>query len=159
SFLLNYYELAFLQGNTGEMERCLSAAIGTGSESALLSSQSDTEAYYGRLTKSRDLSQRAIDAASRSGAKETAALLRGNAALLEAEFGNTAQARRQALSALQLASTTNVQIVAALALARAGDVGRARALAESLRKGQPSNTLVNNFWVPSVAAAIALFHK
>src|SRR5207253_4712636 len=57
-------------------------------EDLLLSQQSDTEAYYGRLTKARDFSRRAADSAIRADSKETAALWRASAALREAEFGN-----------------------------------------------------------------------
>src|SRR5437588_6050693 len=51
------YQLAFLKGNAAEMERQLAWAAGKpGSEDILLSFQSDTEAYYGRLVKARDFS-------------------------------------------------------------------------------------------------------
>src|SRR4029077_3327674 len=51
------YQLAFLRGDAAEMERQLAWAAGKpGSEDILLSFQSDTEAYYGRLVKARDFS-------------------------------------------------------------------------------------------------------
>jgi len=58
-----------------------------GDEDALLSTQSDTEAYYGRMSKARDFSRRAVDSAKRADAKEAAALWLANAALREAELG------------------------------------------------------------------------
>jgi len=85
------YELAFLKGDAAEMERQLAWAAGKPQmEDLLLSFQSDTEAYYGRLAKARDFSRRAVDAAVRDNSKENAALWRVNAALREGEFGNTA---------------------------------------------------------------------
>jgi len=42
----------------------------------LLSTASDTEAFYGRLRKARDLSQQAVESAKRCGAREAAALSR-----------------------------------------------------------------------------------
>jgi eukaryotic-like serine/threonine-protein kinase len=48
------YQLAFLKGDTVEMRRQIEWAAGKpGSEDILLSWQSDTEAYYGRLAKAR----------------------------------------------------------------------------------------------------------
>jgi hypothetical protein len=55
-------------------------------EDWLLSAQSDTEAYFGRLARAREFSQRAFDSALHADAKETAALWQVNAALREAEF-------------------------------------------------------------------------
>ena len=79
------------------------AAGRPGEEDQLLSIQSDTEAYYGRLTKARDFSRRAVDSAVRSDSKETAALWQVNAALREAEFGNASQAEQGVAAALALA--------------------------------------------------------
>ncbi len=72
------YCAAFLEGNKAGMAEQLAWATGKpGSEDILLSAQSDTEAYYGRLAKARELSQRAVDSAQRADAKETAAVWEG----------------------------------------------------------------------------------
>ena len=48
------YYLAFLAGDNAKMEQQLTWAVGKpGDEDALLSLQSDTEAYYGRMKKAR----------------------------------------------------------------------------------------------------------
>jgi hypothetical protein len=39
----------------------------------MLNSHADTQAYYGRLEKARDLSRRAVDSAVRADAEETVA--------------------------------------------------------------------------------------
>jgi len=76
------YELAFLKGDSAEMERQVVWAAGKpGTEDLLLSFQSDTEAYYGRLAKARDFSRRAVDSAVRADSRETAALWQVNAGL------------------------------------------------------------------------------
>jgi eukaryotic-like serine/threonine-protein kinase len=100
-----------------------------GDEDLLLSRQSDTEAYYGRLTKARDFSRQAVDSAVRADSKETAALWQVNAALREAELGNTASARQGVKEALALSQGHDVKMLAALALARSGDAPGAKALA------------------------------
>jgi hypothetical protein len=49
-----------------------------------------------------------------------------------------------------------VKLTAALALARAGDGGRAQALGEELAKSYPMNTMLKLYWFPTVNAAIEL---
>jgi len=151
------YQLAFIQGDTGEMERQVAWAAGKpGSEDILLSFQSDTEAYYGRLAKARDLSRRAADAAVRNDSKETAALWQVNAALREAEFGNSAAAKQAVASALALAPGRDVKMFAALTLAQVGEGARAKAILEELEKTYPSQTVLKVYWLPSIKAAIEL---
>jgi eukaryotic-like serine/threonine-protein kinase len=88
------YELAFLQGDNPAMQEQVAWAIGKpGAEDMLLSAQSDTEAYYGRLAKAHDFSQRAMESAKRAEAKEAAALWQMSEAVRIAEFGNPAQVR------------------------------------------------------------------
>jgi eukaryotic-like serine/threonine-protein kinase len=154
---LNIYSLAFLRGDTAEMGRQVAWGAGKrGEEDALLSAQSDTEAYYGRMERARDFSRRAMDSAVRADAKEIAALWQVNAALREAELGNSTRARRGAEAALALSSGRNVLVVGALTLARSGDVARAKALADVLRKNYPTNTLVQLYWLPTIDAAVKL---
>ena len=151
------YSLAFLKGDVGEMERQMVWAAGRpGEEDQMLSIQSDTEAYYGRLTKARDFSRRAVDSAVRSDSKETAALWQVNAALREAEFGNASQAKQGVAAALALAPGRDVKVLAAMALARVGDVARAKSLAEELEKSNPLNTVLKVYWLPTIKAAIGL---
>ncbi len=157
---VNRYGVAFVEGDTSEMQRQLAWALGKpGAEDFFLSVQSDTEAYAGRLEKARELSRRAVDVAKRNDQKETAALWLLDAALREAEVGNTAQARQQATSALTLASTSDLQVLAALAFARGGDTSRAQTMADDLNKRSPLNTILNGYWLPTIRAAIALDGK
>ena len=149
------YLLAFLQGDAAKMEQQVAWAAGkAGDEDLLLSAQSDTESCYGRMTKARDFSRRAVDSAVRADSKETAALWQANAALREAELGNAAFARQGVAAALALSQGRDVKIVASLALARVGDLSRAKALAEELEKDQPTNTLLKVYWMPTINAAM-----
>jgi eukaryotic-like serine/threonine-protein kinase len=158
--LPNSYQLAFLRNDTKEMERCLTIATGKPAiESAVLSSQADTEAFQGHLKKARAFSRRAIAASLRTEAKEDAADWQVTGALREAEFGNTGEARQDAKAALSLAASRNVQIAAALAYARAADFARAQAMVADLQKRFPTDTLLTNYWVPSIRAAIAISRK
>ncbi|HTT24908.1 MAG TPA: tetratricopeptide repeat protein, partial [Candidatus Sulfotelmatobacter sp.] len=70
----NLYELAFFRGDSAGMAQQLANVKDkAGDEDALLSLQSDTEAYYGRLRSARDYSRRAVDLATQAHANEAAA--------------------------------------------------------------------------------------
>jgi serine/threonine protein kinase/Tfp pilus assembly protein PilF len=151
------YFLAFLHGDDSQMQQQVSWAAGKrGEEGLLLSTESDTEAYYGRLNKARDFSRQAVGSAVRSDSKEIAALWKASAALREAELGETSFARQGAKAALGLSSGRNVKIVAALTLARIGDASQAKGIAEELRKDYPTNTLIKLYWLPTINAALHL---
>ena len=153
----NIYSLAFLQGNAALMEEQVAWVAGKpGEEDPLLSAQSDTEAYYGRLNRARDFSRRAVDSAVRADSKETAALWQVNAAMREAELGNPELAREGVAAALQLSPGRDVKMLAALTLARIGDVPRAAALADELEKNYPTNTMLQLYWLPIIHSALQL---
>ena len=108
----NRYALAFLEGDRAEMDRQMAWAAGkAGAEDNLLSIASDTEAYYGRNAKALELSRRAIDSAKRDDQKESAAEWQLEAALREAELGNSTDAREQVKAALTLPSNHDLQIL------------------------------------------------
>jgi len=157
---LNMYYLAFLQGDVAAMQHQVSWAMGKpGTEDLLLSAHSDTEAYNGRLAKARDLSQHAVDSAKSNDARETAAIWAVNQALREAEFGNATQARQFASAALALAPLgRDVQLLAALALARAGDSVTAQKFVDKLNSDFPLSTILQHYWLPIVQAEIELAH-
>jgi serine/threonine protein kinase/tetratricopeptide (TPR) repeat protein len=151
------YYSAFVGGDKASMEEQVAWAAGKpGDEDVLLSVQSDTEAYYGRLQKARDYSRRAVDSALRADSKETAASWRISSALREAEFGNVAQARQNVSAALSLAPGRDVKVLAALALARTGDAAQARTLLAETEKSESTNTVFKLFWFPVVRAAMDL---
>jgi len=151
------YQLAFFKGDAAEMERQVAWAAGKpGDEDVLLSYQSDTEAYYGRIGKARDFSRRAEDSAVRNDSKETAALWQVNAALREAEFGNPAVAKQDVAAALAIAPGRDVKLLAALASARVGDAARAKPIVEELEKNYPSDTILKVYWLPALRGAIEL---
>jgi DNA-binding winged helix-turn-helix (wHTH) protein/Flp pilus assembly protein TadD len=153
----NLYSIAFLRGDTLEMERQVAWAAGRpGVEDQLLSQQSDTEAYYGRFRKARELSLRAVESAVRTEDRETAAMWQINAALRELEVGNLTIARQDVQAALRLSSSRDVNILAALVLARTGDAARARAMIATLESKNPDNTILKAYWLPTLRASLEL---
>jgi eukaryotic-like serine/threonine-protein kinase len=147
------YAVAFLEGDVGEMKKQVDLTTDMqGADHMLLSTQSDTEAFYGRLEKARPLSERAVDFSTRGGQIGTAALWQMNSALREAEFGNLERARQALNAGLAIAPTRHVQTLAALTLACTGDLARARALVDKLHKQFPLNTQLNLYWLPVARA-------
>jgi tetratricopeptide (TPR) repeat protein len=150
---MSYY-LAFMNRNQAEMDRQVAWATGRpGDEAELLSVQSDTEAYYGRVRSAREFSRRAVDSAIRADAKEAAAHWGVNSALREAELGNTETAKHAAMSALQVGSGQYVTILAALTLAQVGDTARAKELVTEFEKHGSSDVILK-MALPLVKAAI-----
>ena len=156
---LHYYRyaVAFVEGDAAEMQRQAQWAEGkVGREDVLLSAQSDTEAFFGRLQKARELSHRATESATVAGENEAAARWELNEAIREAEFGYPKEAKSHAAAALRLSSSRNTSVLAAVALARAGDVEQAGKLVDELHRQNPLNTKLNVFWLPTIRAAIEL---
>jgi DNA-binding winged helix-turn-helix (wHTH) protein/tetratricopeptide (TPR) repeat protein len=121
---------------------------------------SDTEAYGGHLSKSRELTKRAVDSAVRADNKETGADYLANAALQQAAYGNPAEARKLAVGALKFAPTSQVVgAEAALAFAMAGNTARAVALAKDLGKRFPLDMQMQALWLPAIQAQVALNRK
>jgi eukaryotic-like serine/threonine-protein kinase len=152
----NRYGVAFLENDAAEMQRQVAAVAGRAGEDVLFSFASDTEGYYGRLANARKLSQRAIDSALSNDSRETAAAWRMNAALREAEFGNASRAQRDVPPALAEAPTRDVSILAALVLARVGDVGKSELIARGLAERFPLNTALQRHWLPTIYASIEI---
>ena len=154
------YYLDFLRQDTAGMQQQATWATGkAGAEDILLSAESDTQAYHGRLKEACELSQQAEDSARRNDSKETAAFWQGNEALREAEFGEVPEARQQAQQALTRAPGRDVWVESGLAFARAGDIAEAERLADRLNQEFPLDTLVQNYWIPAIRATVELDRK
>ncbi len=158
--LTNRYQLAFLKRDAAQMAQLLAAAMGKpGAEELVLAYQADTEAWYGKMKKARELTLQAMESAQHDDAKEAAAMYQAAAALREVESGNRNQAIAEATAAVKLAPNRDVQAMAALALARAGDTAGAEKLAADLDKTFPLDTLIQRYWLPTIQAAVALQRK
>jgi tetratricopeptide (TPR) repeat protein len=153
---LNLYALAFFQGNVAAMKQHEDWAIGKpDAEDQMLSLESDTEAWSGRLGKARERSRQAVESSRRNDEKEPAALWEANAALREALFGNADGARQHAAAAVALApGNRDAEAQAALAYSLAGDAGHAQTLADDLAKRFPQDTIVHSVWLPTIHAQI-----
>jgi eukaryotic-like serine/threonine-protein kinase len=151
------YHLAYLQNDAAEMRQQVTLAAGQpGVEDTLLAYEANTAAYYGRLRESEEQTRRAMESAERTDEKEISASYSATSALREALFGNAGEARRRASLAVARSSGVDVQYASALALAYAGDTGRAQGLTEELNKRFPEGTTVQFNYLPTVRAKLAL---
>jgi serine/threonine protein kinase/tetratricopeptide (TPR) repeat protein len=151
------YQVAFLEGDTAEMQRQVAWGKGQpGGEDQLLSLQSDTEAYAGHFDRARSLSQSAFDSAQRYGLHEVAAGWLLHAAHVRAEVGKSASAGEDVVAALRVASNLNLQTTSAMTMALAGESNRAQAIADEVEKKAPLNGDLDKYWLPVIRAEIEL---
>jgi len=154
------WALAFLRSDSSGMADQQQWFGGKPEENFGLSLASDTETYAGHLGKARELTKRSVDSAIRADRKENAAIWMENAALREAAFGNSTQAKQVAADGLKLVHTSQgVEVEAALAEAMAGETARAESLAQDLKRRYPLDTQMQSLWLPAVQAELALNRK
>ena len=150
------YRLSFLENDAVGMKQQLEWAAGKPGAEGMLELEAQAAAYFGHIQQSRDLSRRAVESVMLAQGKETAAGFEANQALRESLFGNMAEARRYANSALARSAGRDVQYAAALALIFAGDNRAGQTLAAGLAKRFPDDTILNFNYLPTIRAKLAL---
>jgi eukaryotic-like serine/threonine-protein kinase len=151
------YDLAFLRDDQSAMRRQLVwAAARPEGNGSLLAREAGTQAYQGRLRRARQLTRQAVAVHIGLGFKESAALHQVRQAACEAEFGNAAEARNLTRKAIALAPGREVWAVSAATLARIGDFDDARRVADVLNREFPLDTLVQDYWLPTIRAQIEI---
>jgi serine/threonine protein kinase len=154
------YQAAFLQNDAAGMaEEAAWFAEKPDAEDALRANEAESAAYSGLLVKARELSRRAVNSALIAKKKETAANYEAAAALREALFGNSDEARRLATAALNLSSARDVEFAAGLALALTPGAPQAARLADDMAKRFPENTVAQFNYLPSLQGQLALERK
>jgi hypothetical protein len=76
--------------------------------------------------------------------------------LRPAEFGNKSRAHDVTAAALDSSSRPDIELLAALALARLGDQSQASALAGKLERNFDRDTMIQVYWLPTIRAAIEI---
>ena len=151
------FDLAYAKGDAAAMRREVEfAQAHPEMQDRVLDRQAFAEASEGRLKNAITLSRHAVALALHGGKREQAALFETRAALWEAFFGNSQEARRNATAALALAANREVEYGAAVALALASDATQAEKLANDLEKNFPEDTSVRFNYLPVIRAVTAL---
>jgi eukaryotic-like serine/threonine-protein kinase len=152
------YDLAFATGDVRGMGEQLAWYESKPEvQHVMLTVEGTTASYYGQARKARDLERRAAEVALRDGNKEAAATWAVVDAMHEDVFGNSAEARRQVIAALQIDPEVRFVIAyGAIVLAGNGGAERAESLATDLDRRFPLDTLVQGYWLPTIQARLAL---
>ena len=134
------HEIAFLRNDTLGMKEQLDWAMGkSDAQDLLVSSQANVEVYHGKFRAARRL----LGDANLE-----------NFALQEAEVGNLTVARQ--IFDVAKVPDLRQRSIRALLLARSGRIDQAQSLSDSVSRALPSNTLVQDFYLPAIRAAIKL---
>jgi eukaryotic-like serine/threonine-protein kinase len=153
------FDLAYMKGDAAGMRREVEwAQAHPEIEDWVLDRQAFAEASEGRLNNAIGLSRHAVELAQQGGKREQAAVFQVRAALWEAFFGNSIDAKRAATAALALAANREVNYGAALALALSGDSTQSEKLANDMEKRYPEDTSVRFSYLPVIRAVVALRH-
>jgi eukaryotic-like serine/threonine-protein kinase len=152
------YAVNFLQHDSRAMAREVAWFDGKSAyEHEILAQQADSAAYMGQLASARALTARAVEAALRIENREQAAGWLLNSAWREEVFGNEVAAREQAARALAMVPNSRENAaVAAIILARTGEVSKAAEIERDLNTRYPRNVSVQRYWLPCIRAQIAL---
>jgi len=151
------YQLSFLKNDPAGMAQEMAWASGKpGVEDALLAMHADTAAFSGQLRRAEELTRQAVNSAVHAEEKETAAYYEAQAGVRQALFGNAEAAKRHAADALAMSNGRDVQYMAALALAFAGDTNRTQVLQNDFTKRFPEDTLAKFMYGPALRAEQAL---
>jgi tetratricopeptide (TPR) repeat protein len=158
---VNLYDLAFVLGDeAGMAEQLRWFAQKPDNESLRAALEADTHGYFGRVKQQREINQQAVDAAIREDDKESAAICLANLGLQQAVYGNAGEARDAAAQALKIApAAPGTAVIAALALAVAGDTSRSEALRQDLARRYSLGTQMQMLWLPTIQAQLALRRK
>jgi serine/threonine protein kinase/tetratricopeptide (TPR) repeat protein len=155
--LVYRYNMAFMKGDTEQMDRVVALAKGKRlAEHWLMNSRALVHARSGHAQLARRLSSRAVELALQEGRREAAATYQSAAAVWEGLYGNANEARAKAAAALAVTNGRDVEYASALALGLAGDSSRAEALADDLDKRFPHDTFVRFTYLPVLRALSAL---
>ena len=150
------YLIAKLRGQEDEFYvDNLGASAGTPLEAFAKGTHSRTLAQRGRMGDARALRDEAWEVFKRFGLLENLSRDTSRAAVMEAMFGNGAEASRLASEALTSSRAPEALYGAAVAFALLGEASEARSLAAELEQRWPQDTLVQATSVPAIRAVVA----
>jgi DNA-binding winged helix-turn-helix (wHTH) protein/Flp pilus assembly protein TadD len=157
---LQAYQEAFLREDRDTMRRHFDAVQGrAGEEDFLMAAEADSEAYYGRFGRARELSRRAVSSARRAGALEMSGSWEAQSAFREALVGELDRARAGASAAVEISEGRYVLALSALTFAMCGALADAEDIQARLEAEHPQHTSLQRNWIPCIRAALAMARK
>lgn len=149
------HALAFIRGDSTEMQRQADWAKGQPAESYMLAEQAASAGGAGQLRQSREFTRRAISMLEGKD-NEVAGRWAFISALHEAAYGNCKQAVNDATKAISLVRNRWQLSATAVALGMCGEANRAQTIADEQAKRFPQDTVINTLFRPGVLAAIEI---
>jgi pentatricopeptide repeat protein len=151
--------LAFLQRDNAALAEQWEWVVHHPKDVGLMLGKARMQMYYGQFRAAHRLAEDTIKQAEANEPNAGFAETFANDAIQEAVVGNAAEARQAAMMALAGPQQQSVQSDLALAFALAGDSAQAQKLVDSINQKFPLNTLVQNYDLPAISAAMHLHAK
>ena len=149
----------FIRGDENAMQRELEHAAGKPQEPILLLLQGESRCALGKVKEAREVYARALSAAQSRGYKEFGAGVLASEAACDTETGFLPEARQQTSAALARSDDADTRAAAAYLFASVGDAARAQKLIDDLAKEAPSDTVLNQVFLPCARAVLSLQHN
>ena len=150
------FDIAFLQKDKAAMDRELSSAKGTSREADILTGQALASASLGKLQQARREFERVFAIRRSNGLDDHTGYTMAAAAIIEADFGNEQQARKEAKEALRLGRGVDARESVAEVFSIIGDDRQALALVDELHTRFPLHVPLNPASLASVVAAVEI---
>jgi tetratricopeptide (TPR) repeat protein len=148
---------AFLQRDKIAMEEQVAWAEGkTGAAAAVLYGESDVQAYEGRFRSANRWLERGKQSATTGDLPMMATERAGNFALQEAEIGTVDKAKKWADDLPAAIQDRDIRLLQAMLFARTGEIEKAQQLSDTVGQEFPQDTMVQNYSLPVIRAAIRL---
>jgi eukaryotic-like serine/threonine-protein kinase len=152
------YILAFLEGDTSGMQREVDWARGKTDEFEMLQTVAEATAFSGKLRRANEIYRQAIESALSGKFEERAAHISSRQAEMTALVGNETQSLALALAALTKDRSRETLSVVGFTQSIVGDTHHASAIVDELRRRFPTDTLVNDIWLPMIRGEIEVNH-
>jgi serine/threonine protein kinase/tetratricopeptide (TPR) repeat protein len=149
-------ELAYLRGDTAEVDRQVASMKGGPEEYFILFNKAFMEFNLGKHQASSETIREAQASAQKFGNTEFAAILNGASAFTSSLIGDCSSAKSLASASLQQSPTGANLSTASAALANCGEAARAAQAIEVLSKQYPSDTTLNLVRKPVTLALVAM---
>jgi tetratricopeptide (TPR) repeat protein len=146
------YSIGFIKGDPVAMKQQTDWAAGKPEEYAAWDWQTKSAEFNGQLKQAEEFSRHSIELARNS--KEVAAQFKVEHALTLALFDDCEQAKEEVARGFAIARVRTVTLFAGRTLALCGEAGSAQPIIDELSKRWPTDTLLNNMWLPLISAPL-----
>lgn len=150
------FKIALLEGDSAPSLRERAWPKEDSDEDRVLYEEASFAEMTGKLRIARQKTQEAAQRMLARGHKESASTYQSDMAVVEAEFGESSQARKDIGIALKRARKPNVLENAALVFSLTGEKEEADVVLGELRARFPNDALLNQVWIPAVRATFAI---